>query len=303
MTWQETIQFFSLCLPKPLGKAIAAEPSGQVREIRVRAGRPARILTCNGEQTISLTTTQEQVSSMAESLCEHALYARAEESRQGFVTLRGGHRMGLCGRVIVQGGSVRALREISSLCIRLAGQWTGTANVLMPHLTDSDGHANSLLVVGLPGTGKTTLLRDACRQLSDDGLRIAIADERSELAAVSRGVPQLDVGSNTDVLDGCSKEVGLRWPIRAMSPDVLVTDELGGMADAQAVLEAAQSGVAVMASVHGSGMESLTGRSSLYHLMRNHVFQVYVVMDTVHPGNIATIHDEQRDHVPWGGSA
>lgn len=303
MTWQETVHFFSICLPKGLGKAIAAEPEGEVREIRMRAGRPVRILTMQGEKTWGITTTQEQVTAMAESLSEHALYARAEEMRQGFVTLRGGHRMGICGRVIAQGNSIRALREISSLCIRVAGQWTGTADALMPLLTDGQGRAQSLLVIGLPGTGKTTLLRDVCRQLSDGGLRVCIADERSELAAVSRGEPQLDVGANTDVLDGCVKEVALRWLLRAMAPDVLVTDELGSMADAGAVQEAAQSGVTVMTSVHGRDVESVMNRSMMYHLALNHVFSLYVVMDQACAGKISAIYDGNMKPVTLGGNA
>ncbi len=299
MTWQETIQFFQLCLPKGLGKTLAALPEGGLREIRVRAGKPVQMLLNGEEKECSqLCTSQEQVNAIAEALSEHALYARAEETRQGFVTLRGGHRMGLCGRVIAQGGSIRSLREISSLCIRVAGQWTGTADQLMPYLRDGEGGAKSLLVVGLPGTGKTTLLRDACRQLSDAGLRMCIADERSELAAVSRGVPQLDVGAHTDILDGCNKEIGLKWLLRAMSPQGLVTDELGGMGDGQAVLEAAQSGVAVLTSVHGADLEGITGRSSLYHLMQNHVFDLFAIMDRQRTGRIAALYDGRMQPLP-----
>ena len=105
-----------------------------MREIRVRAGGKVRILTAGGEITCACTPTQPQVEQMAEALCEHALYARAEEQRQGFVTLRGGHRMGLCGRVVAQGQSVRALRDISSLCLRVAGQWRGAADALPPSM-------------------------------------------------------------------------------------------------------------------------------------------------------------------------
>ena len=134
MTWQETIGFLTGCMPRPVGRALMQQPEGSVREIRVRAGGKVRILTAEGEISCACAPTQPQVEQMAEALCEHALYARAEEQRQGFVTLRGGHRMGLCGRVVAQGQSVRALRDISSLCLRVAGQWRGAAYVLMPHL-------------------------------------------------------------------------------------------------------------------------------------------------------------------------
>ncbi|NLV58955.1 MAG: AAA family ATPase [Clostridiales bacterium] len=305
MTWQETVNFLSLCLPRSVAKTIAALPAGEAREIRVRANRPVRIVAASGDKICSLVATQEQVNAIAESLSEHALYARADEQRHGYVTLRGGHRMGLCGRVIAQGGNIRALREISSLCVRIAGQWPGTADPVMPYLLDEAGRVRSMLVVGLPGTGKTTLLRDVCRQLSDGGLRMAMVDERSELAAMSRGVPQLDVGENTDVLDGAAKDVGLRWLLRGMGPHAMVTDEMGGMADAQAVLEAAQNGVGVITSVHGGDIETLAHRSALYHLMQHQVFSLYVLMDPNSTGKVMGVYDGQRQLIlhTYGGNA
>lgn len=303
MTWQETMGFFAGCMPKSVGKALMHQPEGSVRELRVRAGGKARILTDQGEIACAQPVTQQQVAQMAEALCEHALYARAEEQRQGFVTLRGGHRMGLCGRVIAQGQSVRALREISSLCVRVAGQWRGAADVLLPHLTDERGMARSLLIIGLPGMGKTTMLRDACRRLSESGMHMCVVDERSEIAAMCGGLPQLDVGPNTDVLDGCGKEAGLRWMLRAMSPDALVTDELGGVNDAQAVLEASRSGVSVLSTLHGRDLETAVSRGALYHLAQNRAFSRYAVLDEREVGKVAALYDEQLRPVSIGESA
>ena len=293
MTWQETIAFLGGCLPRPVGRALMQHKEGSVREIRVRAGSRVRILAAGGETVCACTPTQPQVEQMAEALCEHALYARAEEQRQGFVTLRGGHRMGLCGRVVAQGQSVRALRDISSICLRVAGQWRGAADALMPHLLDEQGRVRSLLIVGLPGMGKTTMLRDACRRLSEQGVRVCVVDERSEIAAMSGGMPQLDVGPNTDVLDGCAKDAGLRWMLRAMSPQALVTDELGGSLDAQAVLEAARSGVSVLATLHGRDLESALSRGTLYHLAQNRAFERYVLLDEREVGRVRAVQDAQ----------
>lgn len=293
MNWQETMQFFAGCMPRAIGKMLAAQQDGSVREIRVRAGGRASILTNEGETVCPGSFGQQQVAQMAEALCEHALYARAEEQRQGFVTLRGGHRMGLCGRVVTHGQSIRALREISSLCVRVAGQWVGAADALVPHLWDEDGRVHSTLIIGLPGMGKTTLLRDACRALSEQGVHMCVVDERSEIAAMCSGVAQLDVGPNTDVLDGCTKEAGLRWMLRAMSPDMLVTDELGGALDAQAVMDAARSGVGVMATLHGRDLETALSRGALYQLVQSRVFSRYVVLDTKRVGQIDRICDEQ----------
>lgn len=291
MNWQETMHFFMSCMPRQIGRALAAQEEYGVREIRVRAGGRASLIGAKNETTCAGTFTQAQVAQMAEALCEHALYARAEEQRQGFVTLRGGHRMGLCGRVITQGQSVRALREISSLCLRVAGQWRGAADEMLPYLQDEEGGLYSVLIVGMPGTGKTTLLRDACRSLSEAGNHVCVVDERSEIAAMCSGVAQLDVGPNTDVLDGCSKEAGLRWMLRAMSPQVLATDELGSSLDVQAVMDASRSGVAVMATLHGRTLESALARGTLYPLVHNRIFDRYVLLGQV--GQILSVCDEQ----------
>lgn len=302
MTWQETMDFFMSCMPRQVSRALLNQPEGSVREIRVHAGGRASLATAGGEIACAGSVSPQQLSQMAEALCEHALYARAEEQRQGFVALRGGHRMGLCGRVVLHGQSIRALREISSVCIRVAGQWRGAADGLWPHLLDENGRARSLLVVGMPGTGKTTLLRDACRRLSEAGRHVGVVDERSEIAAMCGGVAQLDVGPNTDVLDGCGKESGMRWMIRAMSPDVLATDELGGALDAQAVMEACRSGVAVLATLHGRDVETAVSRGALYQLAQMRAFDRYAVLDAGSVGRVACVYDEQLRPVAGSGA-
>lgn len=296
MNWHETVAFLTHCLPKAAARPLSALPEGSLREIRVRAGQQIRLSTSQGEKLCLCEPTPQQVAQMAEALCEHALYARAEEQRNGFVTLRGGHRMGLCGRVICQGQSVRALRDISSFCIRIAGQWRGAADGLTGQLTDEDGRCRSTLIVGLPGMGKTTLLRDSLRRLSEAGRRVCVVDERSEIAAMCDGLPQLEVGPCTDVLDGCGKEAGLRWLLRSLSPEVLATDELNDALDAQAVLEAIRSGVSVLATVHGRDLDSVCGRNTLYPLIRSQAFDRYAVLDVHEVGKLAGIFD--RDFQP-----
>ena len=296
MTWQETVAFLAACLPRSVGKQLYALRENSLREVRVRAGKRVKLLTAAGEKECFCEPTQQQVAQMAEALSEHALYARAEEQRSGYVTLRGGHRMGLCGRVIAQGQSVRALREVSSFCVRVAGQWQGAADMLLPHLWDGEGRARSLLIVGLPGMGKTTMLRDAVRRLSEGGKRVGVVDERGEIAAMCGGVPQLEIGPNTDVLDGCGKETGFRWMLRAMAPDVLATDELGDPLDAQAVGEAIRGGVAVLATLHGRGLEAVASRGALYPLVQNRAFDRYAVLDEREVGAVRAVYD--RDLKP-----
>lgn len=293
MTQRQSLEEMAHCLPRPVARTLLQLPEGSVVEIRIRAGQKTVIRTHEESKTCGLEPTPQQVGQMAEALCEHALYARVEEQRSGFVTLRGGHRMGLCGRVLLQGQSVRALREISSLCIRIAGQWRGAADRLLPLLTDETGRVMSALIVGLPGSGKTTMLRDACCRLSERGFRMGVVDERSEIAAMSGGEAQLSVGPNTDVLDGCCKEAGLRWMLRSMSPDVLVTDELGAATDAQAVLDCMAAGVAVLSTLHGREVQPPPTRGVLAQLTLHRAFDRYVLLDEKQVGQIAAVYDSQ----------
>ncbi len=289
MDWKEAAACLGACLPERLNRALME--SGPLKEIRIRANQAVRFTSEGGIADTDFIPDGDMVTEMAEALCEHALYARAEEMRQGFVTLRGGHRMGLCGRVLTQGNQVRALRDIASLCIRIAGEYPGVADDVMPRLY-GEGMLQSVLVVGAPGAGKTTLLRDICRQLSDgEGGREPVVscliDERGELAACVHGVPQMRVGRNTDVLDGCPKAAGMQWLLRSMAPGCMVTDELGGEEDALAVLEAVRCGVPVMTSVHGQSLSQALKRPALLKLMQEKVFGLYVLLDRGAPGRIA----------------
>lgn len=303
MNWDETRDFLSPCFPECIRDELAMLLPGELREIRIRAERPAVFVTATRTAKLDWIPGQMQVEALTEALSGHSLFARADETRRGYLTLRGGHRMGLCGRVICQGQMVRALREISSFCIRIAGQWRGAADGLLPHLTDEHGRCRSVLIVGLPGMGKTTLLRDSLRRLSEAGRRVCVVDERSEIAAMCDGLPQLEVGPCTDVLDGCGKEAGFRWLLRSLSPEVLATDELSSLSDAQAVLEAIHSGVSVLATVHGRELDSVRSRSALYPLVRSQAFDRYAMLDPRETGKLAGVFDRDFQPVAPGEEA
>ncbi len=291
MDWDETRAFLGPCFPGEVRREIEFMAPGQLREIRVRANRPAML--CAADQTLTLpwTPSQSQVEQLAEALSEHSLYARDRETSQGFVTLRGGHRMGLCGHVQERAGAL-TLTDVGALCIRIACQWPGAADRLLP-LCRQGGAARSLLVIGLPGTGKTTLLRDLARQLASGGkaLQTAVIDERGELAACVDGAPQLDVGASADVLDGCPKEHAVPWLMRSMAPQVIVTDELAHAGDVAAVMDAMACGAAVMASVHGAGLTELASRPVMATLLSRRCFHAYAVLSPRGGGQIAALYD------------
>lgn len=281
MNWEETKAFLSPCFPPSIQDEMALLLPGELRELRVRAGRPTVFCTMSRTVPLAWKPDQRQVETLAEALSEHSLYARSQETRQGYVTLRGGHRMGLCGHVTPKG-----LADIGSLCIRIAGQWPDCSLPLLPY-------ADNLLLIGPPGSGKTTLLRDLARQLSSGrtARQVALIDERGELAACVHGVPQLDVGEACDVLDGCPKPQAIGWLIRSMVPQTIITDELGSAEDAAALLDALACGASVIASCHGTSLNEAANRPALAGLMARRVFQHYAVLSPEGGGRIAALYD------------
>lgn len=294
MNWNETRDFLSPCFPETLRTELTLLQPGELREIRIRAERPAVFVTATRTAEVDWQPGPHQLTALAEALSGHSLYARESETAQGYITLTGGHRMGLCGRVVRHGDRAQ-LTEIGSVCIRIAAEWPGSADALMSRLHGS----GSVLIIGVPGSGKTTLLRDLARQLSTGrrARQVGLIDERGELAACVGGIPQLDVGS-ADVLDGLPKAQAIPWLIRSMSPEIIVTDEIGGDTDAACLLDASLCGVAVCASVHGASLTEAAARPAVAALMSRRIFGLYAVLDHEGGGRIAALHDRSGNPLP-----
>lgn len=276
MNWQETRQFLEPFFPEEIRSELAILLPGELREIRIRADKPTVFVTATRTGFLPWKPGQMELEALVEALSGHSLYARTEETSQGYLTLRGGHRLGLCGRTCnADGRSV--LSDIGSVCLRIAGEWPGAAAPVLGLLDINDP---SVLIIGPPGSGKTTILRDLARQLASGhhALQIAVVDERSELCACINGVPQLNVGEATDVLEGLPKAAAIPWLVRSMSPQVIVTDELGGAEDAAAMMDAVHSGVSVCASVHGTSLEDAARRPAVASLMAQQIFSIYAVL-------------------------
>ena len=267
----------------------------RLEEIRLRVERPVMIvvggedaflgpegLSCSPHKVYRLT--KEELDRVVQLLTKGALYALEEELRNGYITLPGGHRVGLVGQAVMENGRLRTIKHIAGINLRLSRQVIGAADRVLPILIE-EKEVCQTLIISPPVCGKTTLLRDLARQLSWGvpslglpGRQVAIADERSEIAGCYRGIPQLDVGPRTDVLDGCPKAEGMMILLRSMSPQVLITDEIGRPEDGAALAEAANCGVTVIATAHGRNLEELHRRPLMAALLAEGHFRRVVVL-------------------------
>ena len=213
----------------------------------------------------------------------YSLYAYEDEIRQGFISVQGGHRVGVTGKVVLDRGRIMGMKYISCINVRLAHEIQGCADKVMPYIRTEKWVANTL-IISPPRCGKTTLLRDIIRQLSNgwantQGLTIGVVDERSELAGCYQGIPQNDLGMRTDVLDCCPKSEGMQMLVRSMSPDVVAVDELGCEEDFKAVDSVIHCGCKLIATAHGSCLEDVLDQPFFYKLMGEKVFERYIILD------------------------
>lgn len=266
-------------LPQRMQKTVqGAFAANSIEEIRLRVNRPVQLITSRGELMLDSvgTLSEQEARQMLENICRHSVYAWENELCSGYLTLPGGVRVGICGKPLVDDGRIIRFTCVTGFNIRIAREVTGCSDGVIKYLYDG-GNIVSTLIAAPPNGGKTTLLRDIARSLSRTGcgvrpVKVAIADERNEIAGCINGVPSLDVGLRTDVMDGVPKRLSIFMLIRSMSPDVIITDEIGGIEDMRAVAEAAKCGVAVIASIHAGSSKELSRKRWLVDALDEGVF-------------------------------
>ena len=262
-------------LPERLKPAAATAYTPQLEELRLRSGRPLTAVYSGSEQPIDVMVSADDISYLASAAAHGSVYAAVDSLKNGYITVDGGNRIGFCGTVVLKNGEVANLRNLSSANMRLAREIKTAAASVERNYGD---RFESTLIIAPPGMGKTTLLRDLVRRISDAGERVALVDERGEIAAMENGKPGFDVGMSTDVLTGCPKAQGMLMLLRAMNPGVIAVDEITAPEDVTAVEACSNCGVGIIATVHGQGVGDIGVKPLFNKLMETGVFNLVVTI-------------------------
>lgn len=275
-----------------------------LQEIKLRVEKPL-LLVYRGEEIIPgnqrgkpYIVTREDIREMLEYISNYSLYAYEQEMKQGYITIEGGHRVGMTGQAIIENGKVKNLRYISSINLRMSHEILGCADPIFPFITYNKKLYHTL-IVSPPRCGKTTLLRDMIRQISNgngwiNGMSVGVVDERSELGGCYMGVAQTQLGIRTDVLDCCPKAEGMIMLIRSMGPEVIAVDEIGTAEDVHAIEYAMHCGCKMLATVHADSMEELRKKPLFDQMVAEKRFERYVLLENrEHVGQVEGIYDSR----------
>lgn len=283
-----------------------------IEEIRLRSQKPL-ILNANNkdyfynekENDLALNmdnpyiVTREDIEQTFQIICKYSIHTFMDDITKGFITLRGGHRVGIVGKAIVESGQVKNIKHISSLNIRISREIIGCSNKILDHIISSNNQVNNTLIISPPQCGKTTLVRDIVRNLSNGnkkygfrGMKVALIDERNEIGGSYLGVPQMDVGIRTDIIETCPKDIGIMMLLRSMSPNIIVTDEIGNEREVKALYTALNGGVSLITTVHGDSIEDIQGRKELSRLLDKELFKKVIILSARKgPGTVEKIYD------------
>ena len=268
-----------------------------VQEIRIKANKPVIVNLSYKEIILGFVPSIDDLKQILVRISNYSLYADEEEIRQGYITIKGGPRIGIAGECVLNKGEIKTIRNISSLNIRICHEVKGCSNEVMKYINKNDSILNTL-IVSPPKCGKTTILRDMARNISNGmplynlkGKKVSVIDERSEIASCFNGIPQLDIGIRTDILDNCFKKDGMIMAIRSLSPEIIICDEIGTYGEIEALNMAFNSGVNIIVTIHGYSIDDVYKRTVFKELLENSILDRIIVLSSRKgPGTIENIY-------------
>ena len=305
---EEILKIFSINLRKVIAELVI--DFELLQEIRLRVNGPLMLVYNNkeyfvsrdyritGDKSNAYVVSLNEVRETMEYISNYSLYAFEDEIRQGFITIQGGHRVGIAGKTIMEAQRIKNIKHIAFINIRLSHQVKGCGDKVMPYIIQKKTIFHTL-IISPPRCGKTTLLRDVIRQLSNGvstmpGLNVGVVDERSEIGACYMGIPQNELGIRTDILDCCPKVEGMMMLIRSMSPSIIAVDEVGSREDIEAIEYVMNCGCKLIATVHGSSIDDIKNKPILGKMVREKIFERYIILNNRGKvGNLEEIYDER----------
>ncbi|MCI8640931.1 MAG: stage III sporulation protein AA [Clostridia bacterium] len=258
----------------------------EVQEIRMRANRPIILKLRERDLMLQYNIQQSEILQIVERICENSIYAYKNQICEGFVTVQGGHRIGITGSCVIENGKIINVKYISSLNFRIAREILNCSTRILREVIDVENKTIfNTIIVAPPGKGKTTVLRDLIRRLSNGideinfrGKVCGVVDERGEIAAMYKGVPQNDVGIRTDIIENVDKYKGIHMLIRTMAPEIVACDEIGSKEDVEAIHYALFSGVKGIFTMHGRNIDDIKNNRQIYELIENREIQKVIFL-------------------------
>ena len=249
----------------------------KAEEIRIRQAQNIVIKTSSNIIEIDYLISSNDILEIMQKICEYSIYSYQNQIAEGYITVKGGHRIGITGTCVVENGKVINIKYINSLNFRIARQVVGAANNIFPEIINGISIYNTL-IVSPPGFGKTTILKDLIRKLSMSLFNVGVVDERSEIAAMFKGVPQNDLGKMVDVIENIPKSIGIKMLIRSMAPQIIIADEIGKKEDVEAINYAFCSGVKGIFTCHGANYNDFIKNPYMKEIINLNIIDKIIIL-------------------------
>ena len=276
---EEVLEYFPYDVKKKIKEY--GNDLNNLEEIRVRTNRNLLLKIGQVECEVNYMISTQELLEILQRICDNSIYTYQNQICNGFITIKGGHRVGITGNVVLKEGQVQTISHMYSLNFRISRQVLNCSKDILPYILNlRENTIYNTIILSPPGRGKTTLLRDIVRNISNGipeyhfkGIDVGLVDERGEIAAMYKGIPQNDVGMRTDILDNVSKDVGMRMLVRSMNPRVIVADEIGTKKDIEAINYAVTSGVKGIFTMHGKDIKDVKNNIEINNLVENHLIE------------------------------